>query len=129
MNAWGANTDRILSLLEAEGPLTRAEIGQQLGIDRYNISAIVTRLLRGGKTTGRRVHISDWLTQVKGERRYPRALIALGDGPDARKPPREAKATVRKRSNDKRRARNTMNFVFNLGVPRREFHREDRYDL
>lgn len=120
MSKYGYHTQRILQLLEDEGPMSRAEICARLGVEKFVSSAIVSRLNRAWPKTPKRVYVSHYVYDMEGERRYPRAVFALGDLPDAKKPKADHKA-VRRRSDQKMRALRTQNFVFNLAKPRREY--------
>ena len=122
MSKYGALTDLILKLIEEEGPMSRAEICSRLGVEKFVSSAIVSRLNRAWPKTPKRVYVSHYVYDMEGERRYPRAVFALGDLPDAKRP-KANRLEVRRRSDQKKRALRTQNFVFNLGLPRREYTR------
>lgn len=120
MKPYGSTVARILHALEAYGPMTRSEICFHIGMDRMNCSAVVTRLAKGGPKIPQRIYISGYTYDSEYGRRYPRAIYAVGNLPDAKKPNRQATRRENRRRNDKRRAaHNTMNFVFNLSKPRR----------
>jgi predicted ArsR family transcriptional regulator len=120
MKPYGSTVADILKVLETVGPMTRSEICHQLGLDRMNCSAVITRMAKAGPKTPRRLHISGYTHDSEHGRCYPRAIYDLGDKPDAKKPNRqENRREARKRSDKRRAVHNTMNFVFNLAVPRR----------
>lgn len=122
MKPYGFTVARILHTLETYGPMTRSEICFHIGLDRMNCSAVITRLAKGGPKIPQRIHISGYTHDSEHGRRYPRAIYAIGDLPDAKKPNRQAnRRDNRKRSDKRRAAHNTMNFVFNLAKPRREY--------
>ena len=122
MKPYGSTVARITQLLEQYGPMTRNEICNHLDVNRMNISAVISRMIRPGVDTPRRLHISGYTHDGEGARRYPRAIYAIGDLPDAKKLNRqENRRDARKRSDKRRAAHNTMNFVFNLARPRREY--------
>ena len=120
MKLYGSTVARITSCLETYGPMTRSEICHHIGMDRMNCSAVITRMSKAGARTPRRIHISGYTHDSEMGRRYPRAIYDLGDQPDAKKLNRQEHRRDNRRRSDKRRtAHNTMNFVFNLGKPRR----------
>ena len=116
---WGEVSSRVLAMLAEFGPMTRAEICKHLGRDKDEIAAVVSRLHRRTPRAGKRVYIQSYAYDQEGERYYPRAVYALGDKPDARRPiadPKEVKRRYWARSQLKLRA----NSVFNLGLSRRQ---------
>lgn len=122
MKPYGSTVADILHALETCGPMTRDELCNALDVDRMNISAVISRLVRPTVAAPRRLHISGYTHDSETGRRYPRAIYALGDKPDAKKPNRQAnRREARKRSDKRRAVHNTTNFVFNLAKPRREY--------
>lgn len=118
---YGDSVANILRLLGEVGPMTRAEICQQLGgVDRMNISAIVTRMNRPSKTIPKRIHIARYVFDHEAKKRYPRAVYALGDAPDAKRPKPNPNANKR-RYQEGLKLRMTANSVFNLGLTRRQY--------
>lgn len=110
----------VLALLAEIGPMTRSEMSQHLGIDRRNLSSVVTRMAKDSPRKPQRIYIERYVYDMEGQRSYPRAVYALGNKPNAKRPksdPREAK----RRYNAKIKARHTTNFVFNLALPRRVY--------
>ena len=113
---WGGVRDRILEMLE-DGPMTRAEICLNLGREKDVIASIVSRLARDTVKAGKRIHIKSYVWDMEGEKRYPRAVYALGDGKDAPKPKPDTKAN-KSRYWAKHRTKRTCNSVFNLALTR-----------
>ena len=111
---YGNTTQKILDLLAQNGPMTRAEITKELGYERDYVSAVVGRLARKLVNTPKRIHIVGYTYDMEGERRYPRAIFALGDGEDLKRPKAQTKAN-KKRYREKLKGRFYMNSVFNLG--------------
>lgn len=116
---WGVQTQRILDLLEHQGPMTRSEACQILGIDRQSAASIFSRLMRPTKRPEdrpKRIHICGYRNDEEGQRRYPRAIYAIGNKPDARRPTADPKAAKRRYwANRKGRL---LNSVFALGLTR-----------
>jgi DNA-binding Lrp family transcriptional regulator len=76
----------ILAALEADGPMTRSELVQALGMSRNKISSVLSRLSHKQQLVPKRVYISHYqMDSEAGGRKYPRASYALGDKPDAKK--------------------------------------------
>ena len=120
MKAYGSTVSDIVNVLTEHGPLTRSEICYQIGLDRMNCSAVITRMSKASVKTPKRLYISGYTHDSETGRRYPRAIYDLGDKPDAKKLNRKAlRRDTRKRYDQKRAVINTTNFVFNLGKPRR----------
>ena len=109
--------------------MTRDELCNSLDVNRMNISAVISRMIRPGIEAPRRLHISGYTHDSETGRRYPRAIYDLGDKPDAKKPNRQANLRDNRKRSDKRRAaHNTTNFVFNLARPRRLYEPAKRKD-
>lgn len=117
MNKWGEVAEKILEMLE-DGPMTRSEICLNLGRDKESIASIVSRLALDTAKAGKRIYVKSYVWDMEGERRYPRALYALGKKADAPKPAPNVKAT-KARYWAKRKARLTCNSVFHLGLTRK----------
>lgn len=122
---WGNTIKRIIEVLQEQGPMTRVEIAQALGVDRMRVSAIITRMRAPTKTLPKRVYVLTYVYEADGARYYPRAVYALGDRPDTRKPKPNRKE-VRRRYDERVRLRMTGNSVFNWGQPRREYLKRQR---
>lgn len=107
---------RALGLLSELGPMTQAELGELLGLDRFSASALVNTLRRPLKTVPKRIHIVKWVYDHPGQRAYPRAVYALGDGPDVPRPKRNVKK-VKQKYQRTRKTRLQMSSVFRLAAP------------
>lgn len=96
--AWGVTTLRILDALEHLGPMSRSEMSKHMNLPRQDCAAIFTRLSRPSlRPVGpKRIYIQSWRFDEEGERRYPRAVYAIGDLPDAPKPAVSTKANSRR---------------------------------
>ena len=110
---------RALELLSELGPMTQAELGEMLDLDRFGASALVNVLRRPLKTVPKRVHIVRWVYDHPGQRAYPRAVYALGDGEDVPRPKRNQKK-VKQRYEQNKKARLRMSSVFRLGAHLRD---------
>jgi hypothetical protein len=119
MTKWGAVAEQILHTLETVGPMTRVEICAHLGIDRGIGAAIANRMAKPSATKPKRVYITDYVYDQEGQRRYPRAVYAIGDKPDAKRTKSDPAANKRRYIQAKV-ARFKMNSVFNMGLTRRQ---------
>lgn len=106
---------RALGLLAELGPMTQAEMGELLGLDRFGAAALMNVLRRPLKTIPKRVHIIKWVADHPGQRSYPRAVYALGDGEDAPRPKSNQKK-VKQRYEQNRKVRLKTSSVFRLGA-------------
>lgn len=106
---------RALELLATWGPMTQAELGELLGLDRFGASALVNVLRRPLKTIPQRIHIVKWVYDHPRQRAYPRAVYALGPGKDVPRPKRDQKK-VKQRYEQNRRVRLRTSSVFRLGA-------------
>lgn len=107
---------QVLQLLEEYGPMTGAEIAEMTDMSRIDASTALLRLNRANSKNPKRIHIIKWVEDHHGQRRYPRAVYALGDGSDAKKPKPDPNA--RKREYEARKKNRLKgSFVFNLGTP------------
>lgn len=85
----------VLEALRDVGPMTRAQLADYLEIDKRSFGSLFGYLMRQcridvfGKVTiiPKRVYIIRWVRDDQGARNYPRRVYALGDKPDAKKPP------------------------------------------
>lgn len=113
----GAIVKEIMRMLDEEGPMTRAEICRRLGRPKDEIAAVVSRLNKRSPVAGKRIYVKEYVYDMEGERTYPRALYAIGDKPNAKRPESDKKKIKRRywaRAQLKLRA----NSVFNLGLSR-----------
>lgn len=120
LRAWGQTVADILRVLEECGPMSCAELCAHMNIDRRDGSAVVTRMAKATAKRPKRIHVVNYAYDMEGQRRYPRAVYAVGDAPDACRPKSDPRETKR-RYNAKVRGLHTANFVFNLGLPRRVY--------
>lgn len=116
---WGALSVEILRLLTECGPMTRSEICMHIGRDKEEIASCVSRLARQTPRAGKRIHVVDYVWDMEGERRYPRAVYALGSGKDKARPKPDP-LEVKRRYWARRKGRLTANSVFHLGMTRRD---------
>lgn len=119
MKKWGEVSQRMLQLLADVGPMTRSELCAHLGEPKDKISSTVSRLSRDCPRMGRRIHICEYVYDMEGERRYPRAVYAIGDKPNKRRPKPDQLA-VKRAYWARRKAKLTANSVFHLGMTRRD---------
>jgi len=109
----------ILSVLTDIGPTTGAEICQELNLTKSDLSAIISRMKKPQATLPKRLYIKDYVFEHETHnKRYPRAVYAIGDLEDKPKP-KTSRREIVKRYNENKRKRMTGNSVFNLGLPRR----------
>lgn len=97
------------------GEITAMELAEHLGITRYVAHAVLNRMNKRTKAGLKRVHVVRYIDDHDGARTYPRAVFALGDKPDAKKPKADQLA-VKRRYYARLKSRTTMNSVFNLGL-------------
>lgn len=117
---WGSVTIKITKLMEEYGEMTRHELCELIGEDRMYISAVLSRMSKASKTMPKRIHVVRYVYDQDGMRRYPRAVYALGDKPDAKKPKRDQKAN-RRRYDENLRKRMTGISVFHLGLTKLQY--------
>ena len=121
MRKYGSLVNRIEKALKELGPLTGAELCQELNVEKSELSAVVSRMARPGKELPKRVYVVRYVYEHELHRkRYPRAVYDLGDKPDAIKPKSSTKKN-RQRYDQNLRKRMTGNSVFNLALPRRVY--------
>lgn len=101
----------ILATLEEHGPMTREEIASFMECDRSLVSPVLSRLNRKLKTRPKRVYITAWRRDRSLTRLYLRAVYAIGNKPDKKKPPPDPGAANR-RYRDRNRVQ--VNSVFAL---------------
>jgi len=117
---WGQTVEQIIAMLKECGEATPGEVAKHLGLDRMNVSTIMTRMRRPLVHTPKRIYIVRYVHDGEGQRRYPRPVYALGDWGDARKPKPDKKA-IKKRYLKSLRMKMTTNSVFNLGMTRKRY--------
>jgi hypothetical protein len=111
--------------LEQYGNQSRAELEMNAGIPKPIIAAIISRLNKDTPRTGKQIHISHYVYDAEGARRYPRAVYALGAGIDAKKP-KSSHLENRRRYESKKKAMYCMNSVFNMSKSRDQIRAELR---
>ena len=118
MRPRGAIVDLILQALK-QRPMTRAELCEFTGIDHNIIAPVVTRMSKSSPQRPQRIHITTYIDELDGMKRYPRAVFAIGNGINARKPKRDPRATKRRYlQNLTTKLRGTS--VFNLAMTQRQ---------
>jgi len=119
MRKYGTLVQQIEQTLSELGALTGAELCQELGVTKSDLSSIVSRMCKPSKTLPKRIYVTGYTFEHETHgRRYPRAVYALGDQENKPKPKTSRKEIVR-RYNANKRKRLTGNSVFNLATPRR----------
>lgn len=96
MNAWGANTDRILLLLTDES-LTKAEVCRRLDLTHDQVANVLSRLRRS-----KRIYIADYTRHAIWGRSYLRAVYARGSKKDKPRPQALTPSERSSRSHQKR---------------------------
>lgn len=104
----------VLEQLSTAGPMTRSEIEEALGLTKNTSGSVMSRMSRASSKMPKRIYVKGYVYDHPGDRRYPRAIYALGDLPDAKKPKPKVKEN-RKRYDNKIRKLYQSNSVFNLG--------------
>lgn len=81
---------RAIELLEEHLELTAPELAELMGISHSLAFTITRRLCEDVDVSGnprpKRAHVSRWVWEQCAVKRTPRAVFALGDKPDAKKP-------------------------------------------
>jgi hypothetical protein len=99
--------------LTENGPSTMAQVVEDTGVPKANLSAAIKDMRYGSPRVERCIYIKKWVQIQEGARRYPRPLWALGTEKDAPKPkPKPQENATRWRR--KKRTLLRTNFVFNL---------------
>lgn len=114
---YGEIIAKIEQLLQEHGQLTSAEICTELGFNRSQGGAILSRMNKAGAMMPKRIYKVKYIYEHEGQRRYPRSVYALGDLPDAKKPkanPAQNSKRYRARANKK------VASVFHLGLTYRQ---------
>ena len=119
MSKWGMYPPLIVKALEELGPSTRHELCVHMGLTRQFLAGILHRMVRDTPLKGKRLHISGYTYDAEGSRRYPRAIYAIGDKPNATKPVSDQREN-RRRSRVNVSLKYRTNSVFNLGLTRKQ---------
>jgi hypothetical protein len=116
--AWGTTTAAIERALQDGVRMGSAEIAREIGLPRDRVASCISRMARPGRSMPRRLYIAEWaLDDGPGARRYPRALYALGDKPNARRPRPETGTETARRY--RQRNHGQVASVWDLGKPGR----------
>ena len=123
---YGEIVQNILDLIAENGPMTRADLEQELELVKGSLSAVISRMRKPGATGPKRLQVVGWTHEALDKRKYPRAKFGLGDGEDVPKPRHgrgavEHRRKIRREYDERVRKLNTMNSVFNLGLTRSQF--------
>ena len=106
--------DVVAKALQGVGPMTLQEMMAHTGFNKSACSHALIALNSTMPTMPKRAHITEWVYDHEGQKRYPRAVYAWGNYPDAAKPERDTRAT-QQRHRAKKRMLSAVNSVFNLG--------------
>lgn len=105
---------QILDLLAEHGPMTMRELADDIGIGADLLRCYVGSLRQRRPGV---IYIHSYRRDEDGGRLYPRALWALGNKPDATRPPKLTHTEYNKRARAKARAR--VASVFHLAYVNR----------
>jgi len=105
----------ILDALGYIGPMTGAEISQEINYPIRRTHGITQRLRKELPKRPKRIYVKDYVFDDDGARRYPRPVFALGDLPDKPKPKSDPKE-IRARYEAKKKLK--VNSVWMLGWSR-----------
>lgn len=97
------------------GEITAMELAEHLGVTRYDAHAVLRRMSKRTKAGVKRIHVVRYIHDHDGSRKYPRAVYAMGDKPNAKRPKAD-QLKVKREYYARAKSRTTMNSVFNLGV-------------
>lgn len=101
---------QIESYLREHGAHSARELAQDLGLPFESVRVRLAEMKRAG-----RVFVAGWRRDEDGGRLYPRALWALGAGPDKARPPRLTATQYNARYRQRQRV--AVPSVFHLGLP------------
>lgn len=108
------NYENVCSVLAHSGPLTMREVAGFFPDEYYpNVSSLLSAMRKRLKT--KRVHIHHWTREGVG-RKYLRAVYALGNRPDARKPPTLSASERRRAHKERKKLPTAPNSVWQLGA-------------
>jgi hypothetical protein len=99
------------------GKITAQEFADYADIGRYDAHAVLNRMSKRTKAGVKRIYVADWTYAHDDARRYPRAVFAVGDKEDKKKPKPNIRLN-RQRSEHKTIKAIRMSSVFNLALPR-----------
>jgi hypothetical protein len=111
----------ITAAIKECGPMTTAELRIHLDRGINELGSVVTRMNRASKLRPKRLQIVAYVYESEGSPRYyPRAVYALGDGPDKPKPKPDRNVVLRRYRNGRRKR---IASVFDLGLSLKERNR------
>lgn len=114
----GLTVQAILKTLLHETEATLGELTSLTGISRFKLSSALTRMKKKTKILPQRVFIIRWTySDDSGGRNYLKPVYALGDSPNAKKPPPKTNAQCKATYNAKEKLR--VNSVFMWGQSRK----------
>lgn len=120
----------ILAALERDGPMTRAAICKAIGVDRLSAASVVSRLCRELPTRPKRVYISHYVYDEEGGRtNYPRAVYALGNCPDAKRPKPQPREAIARRYRQRRKFKVASVWEWAMSRRAREHLRKERREV
>lgn len=122
---YGDRSRLILNTLDYLGPMTMNEVREIVAMPKNSVAATLSSLHRKRPQMGKRIYVKEYVFDAEGSRRYPRAVYAIGDLPDAIKPKSDEKA-IKRRYVERQKAKYTMNSVFNMGKTRDQIRAEMR---
>jgi hypothetical protein len=103
----------MLAALEELGPMTGSELCEAIGSTHVESGRMINIITHAGKTVPKRAYVQGYTYDGEGQRRYPRAIYALGDKPNVPKPKRDVAANSR-RWRERKQMR--VNSVWALGL-------------
>lgn len=115
-------TNLVLKALEDLGPMTAKELSVETKVPINNVSMVLTRCRKNNtrkrSKQAKRVYIHTWVHEpiISGVkvRENPRMVFALGNKPDAKKPPPKSDA---QRSHKRRVSQlGRINSIFSIGA-------------
>lgn len=108
---------RILDALEVAGAMSYDELCEDIGATRQQVYNAVYVLRQDLPLMGKRVYISRYVMTEMEHYKNRVPVFALGNEPDAVRPPKQPRKLIHHRNNKKRRAkRRLVNSVFSLGA-------------
>lgn len=111
---YGEVVRAMLRALTDDGPMTSSELCKRVNSTHDKSARVISGLLRASaRYPVKRIYIQGYVFDAEGARRYPRAVYALGDYPNAVKP-KVSKAANAKRWRDRKKLR--VNSVWALGT-------------
>lgn len=100
------SADRVLEALREIGPMTTREMAKRLGLAIQTVNSAIKLL----SSSPRRVRVQSWVREACGARSYLRARHAIGNKPDAAKPPAKKVTGAQHRKSVKSRYANSSIF-------------------